>query len=106
MSENDTKTYSRAQIDKLASQTDWERVHHLTDDDIERAVAEDPDTFIPDEDFWKRAKAVMPTGQTKELISIRLDPDIIAWFKKQGKGYQSRINAVLRAYVDVHSSAE
>jgi hypothetical protein len=56
--------------------------------------------------FFYEVVPVMPTGQTKELISIRLAPDIIRWFKKQGKGYQSRINAVLRAYVDAHNSAE
>ncbi|HRK35067.1 MAG TPA: BrnA antitoxin family protein [Candidatus Hydrogenedentes bacterium] len=35
----------------------------------------------------------------KELISMRLDPDVLAWFRDQGSGYQTRINAVLRAYI-------
>ncbi len=41
-----------------------------------------------------------PNGKT--LISIRLDPDMLAWFKKHGKGYQTRINAVLRTYMQAH----
>jgi uncharacterized protein (DUF4415 family) len=38
----------------------------------------------------------------KTLVSLRLDPDVLVWFKRQGKGYQTRINAVLRAYVKAH----
>ncbi len=40
----------------------------------------------------------------KNLVSIRLDEDVLAWFKAQGKGYQSRINAVLRAYKEAQTS--
>ena len=54
-----------------------------------------------DEDFWTTAEVKMPTGKT--AISIRLDDDILEFFKKQGKGYQSKINAVLRSYVE-HAS--
>jgi len=51
------------------------------------------------EDFFK--KAVLWPGNKKQ-VTLRIDPDIIAFFKKQGKGYQSMINAVLRKYVDAH----
>ena len=51
-----------------------------------------------DERFWKNARVVEP--QNKTAISIRVDQDILDWFKAQGKGYQSRINAVLRAYYE------
>lgn len=51
-----------------------------------------------DDTFW--AKAELRPPLTKSAISIRLDEDILAWFKAQGKGYQSRINAVLRAYYE------
>ncbi len=47
--------------------------------------------------FWKDAKVVWP--ETKQLTSLRIDPDVLIWFKAQGKGYQTRMNAVLRAYV-------
>ena len=50
-----------------------------------------------DESFWKKAKLIEP--ETKQAVSLRLDSDILKWFKKQGKGYQSLINAVLKTYV-------
>ena len=51
-----------------------------------------------DNHFWAKAKMVTPI--TKQAVSIRLDSDILDWFKKQGKGYQSTINKVLRTYVN------
>jgi uncharacterized protein (DUF4415 family) len=48
--------------------------------------------------FWKNAKVQLPIA--KQAISIRLDPDVLAWFRSQGKGYQSMMNAVLRSFVD------
>ncbi len=51
-----------------------------------------------DDHFWENAKMVNPI--TKKSISIRLDSDILDWFKSQGKGYQSIINNVLRTYVN------
>ena len=52
-----------------------------------------------DETFWQSARLVMPTPR-KEAISLRVDQDILDWFRAEGKGYQSRMNAVLRAYVE------
>ena len=49
-------------------------------------------------DFWTSARVRYPEGKT--LLSLRVDEDIVAYFRKQGKGYQSRMNAVLRAFVD------
>lgn len=49
------------------------------------------------DDFFKTARLLMP--QPKKPVAIRLDEDVITWFQKQGAGYQSRINAVLRAYM-------
>lgn len=53
------------------------------------------------EEFWEDAKVFMP--QHKVHISLRLDEDIVNYFKEEGSGYQSRINAVLKAYVNTHS---
>lgn len=50
------------------------------------------------EDFWKDAKVVMP--RTKQAISLRVDADVLDWFKSQGPGYLSRMNAVLRSFVE------
>ena len=49
------------------------------------------------EDFWDDAEVVVPTG--KEPISFRVDRDVLAWFREAGPRYQTRMNAVLRAYV-------
>jgi len=51
-------------------------------------------------EFWKSARVVMPTGKTS--IHLRLDSDVAAWFKAQGKGHLTRMNAVLRAYAEAH----
>ena len=53
-----------------------------------------------DENFWKDAKVRLP--ETKTGVYIRLDADILDWLKGQGKGYQTRINAILRSYYNAH----
>ena len=64
--------------------------------DLEKLKASDPGDEM---DFdWDRAEIVEPA--TKKMISLRLDPDVLDWFKAQGKGYQTRINNVLRSYVE------
>jgi uncharacterized protein (DUF4415 family) len=49
-------------------------------------------------DFWKSARVLMPAGKTS--VHLRLDRGVVAWFKARGKGHLTRMNAVLRAYVD------
>jgi len=49
-------------------------------------------------DFWRRAKLAAP--QPKKAISLRVDADVLEWFRARGKGYQSLMNAVLKSYVD------
>jgi uncharacterized protein (DUF4415 family) len=49
-------------------------------------------------EFWKSARVVMPSGKTS--VHLRLDSDVVDWFKARGKGHLTRMNAVLRAYVD------
>lgn len=83
--------------DRRKGKTDWARVDALTDDDIAKAVVNDPDwTEFKDID-WSDAVLVMPAK--KKAISIRVDEDVLDFFKKQGDGYQRRINAVLRSYM-------
>lgn len=53
-----------------------------------------------DENFFKNARIVVPPG--KKQLTLRLDADVLEWMKAQGKGYQSRINAILRAYYEAH----
>ena len=76
--------------------TDWARVDALTDEDIAEAVANDPDAAPLDID-WSNAVLVIPTR--KKAISIRVDEDVLDFFKSEGDGYQRRINAVLRSYM-------
>jgi uncharacterized protein (DUF4415 family) len=76
--------------------TDWAAVDALTDEDIARAVANDPDA-VPIDIDWSDAVLVIPAK--KKAISIRVDEDVLNFFKKQGDGYQRRINAVLRSYM-------
>ena len=67
---------------------------------------EDIDTSdIPEvsEDFFRTASLIMPTDTGKKAISLRIDEDVLAWFKGQGKGHLSRMNAVLRAYMVAQS---
>ncbi|SDX42746.1 Uncharacterized conserved protein, DUF4415 family [Thiocapsa roseopersicina] len=53
-----------------------------------------------DEAFWAKAELRLP--QTKKGVYLRLDPDLIDWLKRQGPGYQTRINAILRSYMETH----
>jgi uncharacterized protein (DUF4415 family) len=77
-----------------ADLTDWARINALTEEEIERMAEADKETRR-DLD-WTAARLVVPSG--KESIHLRIDHDILAWFRATGKGYQSRINAVLRNY--------
>ncbi|MDE0150615.1 MAG: BrnA antitoxin family protein [Rhodospirillaceae bacterium] len=52
-----------------------------------------------DEEFFATARLVMPPGASKKAVSLRVDEDVFDWFKAQGKGHLSRMNAVLRAYM-------
>lgn len=69
----------------------------MTDAEIDAAVANDPDWAEFEPIDWSKAEVVVPPK--KQSISIRLDQDLIDYFKAQGPGYQRRINAVLRSYV-------
>jgi uncharacterized protein (DUF4415 family) len=82
------------------SKTDWDRLRNMTDEEIEAAAKADPDAQPTTKEMWHGARIVMPTGEPKEVITIRVSPKVLNFFKANGKGYQSRINTVLEAYVD------
>ena len=79
------------------SRTDWARIDAMQDDDID--LADIPEL---DESFFKNAVIRLP-GK-KVPVTIRLDREVLEWFKAQGKGYQSRINALLKAYKEAHGA--
>jgi uncharacterized protein (DUF4415 family) len=84
-----------------ASQTDWERLSSMSDQDID--LSDIPE--ITPEMF---AKAVIRRGlknkENKAQLTIRLDRDVLTWYKSQGRGYQTRINSLLRAYMEANVS--
>lgn len=91
---------TRASADKLKtmkSRTDWKRVDALTEDDLTDAAVDDPDALLTAPADWTDARVIWP--QEKEPVTLRLDKDVLTWFRRQERGYQTRINAVLRAFV-------
>jgi len=78
--------------------TDWKRVDAMTEEDIQRAAASDPDAPMSTEADWANARVVWPPG--KEPIKVGIDKDIVEWFGKGARGYRSKINAVLREYIE------
>ena len=82
--------------DPRRGKTDWAAVDALTDEEIEAAVRNDPDAVPLDFD-WSKAVLVIPPK--KKAISIRVDEDVLDYFKKEGAGYQRHMNAVLRSYM-------
>ena len=78
--------------------TDWARVRRQSDAAISRAVVQDPDAApLADAEWFRHAHIALPEKKTP--VYIRLDGEVVKWFKEAGAGYQSRINAVLKAYV-------
>lgn len=86
------------------SRTDWRRVRRTTDAEIREAIAADPDA-APEwtEEEFRRAGKV--PGRRKQAISIRVDQDVLARFRSLGPGWQSLVNAILRAYMERHREA-
>lgn len=81
------------------SRTDWARVDAMTEEELEAAITSDPDWADIPRDWYEHATPHGPEG-AKRQVRLRIDPDVLAWFKRQGPGYQARINAVLRAFVE------
>lgn len=102
---DDVTTVTLENADQLEGKTNWEHVENLPDEEIRRAVEEDPDAFLLDDDWFENAMFVSPSAE-KEQISIRLDKDILEFFRAGGSGYQSRINKVLREYMAVQRYKE
>ncbi|MGA8154508.1 MAG: BrnA antitoxin family protein [Terriglobales bacterium] len=91
-----TRTTSRSRI---KGRTDFEQLRRMRDAEID-------DSDIPrlDESFWKTATLSMP--EPKDRLTIRVDHDVVEWLKKDGSGYQTRINAILRSYMKAKSGGD
>ena len=97
------RRYTAAELKAKRAQTrtDLHRVDAQSDEELERLIAEDEDERSMRAD-WTRAKLVLP--QAKKSVHLRLEEEIINFFKSKGKGHISRMQAVLKAYVDAHRS--
>jgi uncharacterized protein (DUF4415 family) len=84
-------------LERRKSETDWARLDSMTDEEIEASIANDPDWEEFKDLDWSKAVLVIPPK--KKAISIRVDEDVLDYFRKEGAGYQRRINAVLRSYM-------
>jgi len=82
----------------MPGKTDWRRLDRMTDEEIDQQIKADPDVAPEFDESWM-ADAELIVPKKKEAVSIRLDPDVLAFFKAPGPGYQTRISAVLRSYV-------
>jgi uncharacterized protein (DUF4415 family) len=98
MNNEDTIHVTLEELRQRRTYSDGRRIAATTEADIERQIAEDPDLQGFDDIDW--SKAVFVDAPAKQPISIRLDADILDFFKSKGSGYQSRINRVLRHYMD------
>jgi uncharacterized protein (DUF4415 family) len=84
---------------KKSSATDWERLSTMDEKDFD--LSESPELG---KDFFANATLRMP--EPKKAVSLRIDPDVLEWYKTNGPGYQTRINAVLRMYMQAKSATE
>jgi uncharacterized protein (DUF4415 family) len=90
-----------AKIARGESQTDWARVKAMPQEEVER-LADEEEGPLPE--GWE-STIIIGLPPRKRDVHIRLDADILDWFRAQGRGYQTRINAVLRAFVESRKKA-
>ncbi len=87
----------RSAANLLKGETDFQRLRKISDKEIDAAISTDPNA-APSNIDWTDTELVYP--EKKMPVSIRLDEDVVNFFKKSGPGYQTRINAVLRSYME------
>ena len=89
------------EVQNLESKTDWSTVDEMTDKDITEAVQNDPDTrLLNGEEFKRMHHCRSQKAPTKKPTTIRLNAEVLDFFKSQGKAWQTKINEVLQDYVD------
>ncbi len=83
-------------MSRETTESDLKRLDGITDEEIEYDEIPELDAA-----WFENAQVVIPPG--KKQVTVRLDRDVLAWLKGQGRGYQTRINSILRAYYDAHT---
>lgn len=103
------RSYTAEEIDALlaregGSRTDWAKVDAMSQEEVER-LADEEDGPLPE--GWEKNVIVGMPSIGKEAIKLRIDKDVLGWFRGTGAGYQTFMNNVLRAFVDsrTHSQA-
>jgi uncharacterized protein (DUF4415 family) len=94
-------TKTKKPASKRGTGTDCGKLRRMSAARIRKGIAADPDAHATDGNFWKSGKVVMPAP--KEIVTMRLDADLLRWFRQE-RGYQTRINAILRAYMRAQGS--
>ena len=87
-------------IERGESLTDWARVRAMSDEEVEAAAGADPAWRDVDPDWVAKAEPVRPVR--KRRLTLVLDEDVVEWFRSQDRHYRSRMNAILRAYMQRH----
>jgi uncharacterized protein (DUF4415 family) len=81
------------------SQTDWQRLDAMSDEEID--FSDCPE--VTPEQFAKAVvRRSLPSAKNTAQVTLRIDSDVLEWFKSRGQGYQTQINTLLRAYMETH----
>lgn len=81
------------------SETDWEKLDAMSDREIDLS---DCPEIMPEQFAKAVVRQGLPANKNKSQVTLRIDSDVLEWFKSQGKGYQTQINSLLRAYMEAH----
>jgi len=105
-----TKYYSSTTLQIEKSETDWNVVDLLTDQDIEQAVTDDPDTSILSPEQFKQMRPaseilpnlIKPSTSPKITTTLSLSPEVLVYFKSKGLTWQTQIDEILKQYIIQH----
>ena len=90
--------YTAAELEEMRRRgedlTDYARLDAMTEEELEASIDKDEEGEFD----WSTARVGIP--QPKQQLTVRFDRDVVEWFKAQGAGYQTRMNAVLRSFVE------
>jgi uncharacterized protein (DUF4415 family) len=105
MNKENTTRVTLDELRRMKGQTDYARLDAMTDEDIARAVENDPNMAPIGSIDWDKASLVIPPT-AKDVITLRVDHDVLEWLRSTGPGYQTRVNQVLRAWYEAAHKPE
>ena len=95
--------YTIEQLKTMPGEADWSKVDAMSQEEVER-MADEEEGPLPE--GWEKTIIIGVPPEPKKDVHIRLDPVVLRWFKSRGRGYQTRINAVLQAFVQAKQREE